>query len=102
VSAASAIFAVATGVLVFWPGRVDWDMFTIGFRTGSPRWFLIMGCAGLACMLGLLALGLGANSAGQRRNDKQKQSWIGFFVGAFAMTLTIVFMTIFMLRGEGA
>ena len=33
---------------------------------------------------------LGVSSAGQRRNEHQKRSWAGFFLGAFVLSLTII------------
>ncbi len=102
VSSASALFVIATAVLVFWPGRVDWEAWTIAYRLGSARWLAVMGCGALAALLSLTGLSFGANSAGQRRNDKQTQSWIGFFAGAFCLTLTILLLVIFLLRGDVA
>ena len=55
--------------------------------------------------LGALALstagfGLGLNSAGQRRNDKPGLSWLGFFVGAAGITLTVILLLLFKIWGE--
>jgi len=58
----------------------------------------------LACILAsllsaVLSLLLGWNSAGQRRNDRTVQSWIGFFLGGSVLTLNIVLLLAFwMLR----
>lgn len=97
-SAASVVFVIGTAVLLFY--RYDADSRTVLYMIGTPRWFLLMACAGLAGLLSLLGLSLGANSAGQRRNDKQTRSWIGFFIGAFVLTMTIILLAIYLVRGE--
>lgn len=51
-------------------------------------------------ILSAAGFGFGLNSAGQRRNDKQQLSWIGFFVGALVLAITIVLLFIFKQRGE--
>jgi len=54
------------------------------------------GCA-LAILLACFGTALGFNSAGQRRNDRQKQSWLGFFLGVAALLLAILLLVAFML-----
>jgi hypothetical protein len=50
---------------------------------------------GLAC-LGII---LGINSAGQRRNEHQRRSWTGFFIGVLVLSLAIIaFAGFWMLR----
>lgn len=50
-----------------------------------------------------LAILLGWNSAGQRRNEKQSSSWIGFFVGGTVLTVAIIVLIgFYMLRLEHA
>ncbi len=97
-SAVSMVFVVGTALLVF--RNFNLETMTISYKTGSTRWMLLMACAGLSGLLSLLGLSFGANSAGQRRNDKQKQSWIGFFIGAFVLTVTIILLAFFFMRGE--
>ncbi len=66
----------------------------------NPLWLgALLGCTGLAMLGGGLALALGFNSAGQRRNDKPRFSWIGFFLGGTVLSLAIVvFLAVYMLR----
>lgn len=69
---------------------------------GSKK-YLLMHHASLLVALGVsfLALVLGWNSAGQRRNDRQGQSWTGFFVGGTVFTASLILMIAFyMLRLE--
>jgi len=55
---------------------------------------------GMTLMLSITGFGLGLNSVGQRRNDKQRMSWIGFFVGAAVFSLTLIIFFLFRARGE--
>ena len=59
----------------------------------------VLGATALTLMLSAVGFGLGLSSAGQRRNDKQKWSWIGFFVGAGVLCLTLIVFA-FYLKGE--
>ncbi len=57
----------------------------------------------IATVTGTLAaagFGFGANSAGQRRNEKAGLSWVGFFIGAAVMCLTVLVVFFFRSRGE--
>ncbi len=55
--------------------------------------------------LSVTGLGLGFNSAGQRRNDEQKKSWMAFFIGAAGLSAAIIilfaFKTLGLERGVG-
>lgn len=57
-------------------------------------------CALSTMMLSAAGFGLGLSSAGQRRNDKQRLSWIGFFTGALVLAITFVLVFCLMKRGE--
>jgi len=45
--------------------------------------------------LGLLAFGLGINSAGQRRNIYSGRSWLGFLLGAAGMLVAFLLVACF-------
>ncbi len=51
---------------------------------------IILGCVLAAGGLSVVGLGLGFNSAGQRRNKDSGKSWIGFFIGTGVLSLTII------------
>lgn len=52
----------------------------------------------LASMLpALVGFALGLNSAGQRRNDASRQSWIGFFLGGAVLTIDVILVLAFMM-----
>ncbi len=68
---------------------------------GSEGFFLPMfgGCLLLSMVPSALGLALGWSSAGQRRNDKPRRSWLGFFVGGGVMTVDLILLIAFwMLR----
>lgn len=47
-------------------------------------------CVVLAMMLSVIGLGLGFNSAGQRRNKEQHKSWLGLFIGTAVLSFSII------------
>ncbi len=79
--------------------RFDAEMTMIPYRSAGPRHLAILAGIAAAGLLSLIGIALGLNSAGQRRNDKQKQSWLGFFVGAAALSLTIILFAAFQILG---
>ena len=44
-----------------------------------------------------LAFFLGWNSAGERRNERQGRSWLGFFLGGTVLTLDIILVLAFLM-----
>ncbi len=46
-------------------------------------------------LLAATAAMMGFNSAGQKRNEKNKQSWIAFFVGTATASLAIIVFSVF-------
>ncbi|GMU23085.1 MAG: hypothetical protein AMXMBFR13_31680 [Phycisphaerae bacterium] len=67
---------------------------------GPTRRIAVLAAGGLTALLAALGFGFGLNSAGQRRNDKPLLSWIGFFVGAGVLCLSLVLLYFFIKRGE--
>ena len=60
-----------------------------------------LSCILISLVPSTIAFLLGWNSAGQRRNDKSGQSWIGFFLGGAVVTFNLVLLIAFyMLRFE--
>jgi hypothetical protein len=64
------------------------------------RFPAIAACTAIALLLGALGVLLGFGSADARRNERIRLSWIGFFVGALAVTLAIVFFAFFWILSE--
>lgn len=94
-----ATYAVLTSLLSVAPlaGAIflllrNWESELGAIVHGSQGSFLpaLAVCVGLAGVGGAVGLVLGINSAGQRRNDKQRLSWTGFFVGSAVVTGTII------------
>lgn len=67
---------------------------------GSPTRMAILLATAVTAMLAVIGFGLGINSVGQRRNERQSLSWMGFFVGSAVLVLTIGVFAFFFLRGE--
>jgi len=63
--------------------------FEILYSSKSISFPAILGCTALAAALGATGFYLGFNSAGQNRNKKQGLSWMGFFLNAAVLTLTL-------------
>jgi len=67
---------------------------------GPNRKLAIYLATAITILLAVFGFGLGYNSAGQRRNDKQQLSWLGFFISAVVICLTIVLFLLFHWRAE--
>jgi FtsH-binding integral membrane protein len=63
---------------------------------GNPLYqMVVMGGMAVTMLLSGVGLMLGLSSAGQRRNERQKQSWTGFFLGTAVLSLTIIMLAAF-------
>ncbi len=67
---------------------------------GQRTYMAVVAAAAVTALLAVIGFGLGINSVGQRRNEKQVLSWAGFFIGAAVLVLTICVCIFFLLRGE--
>ncbi len=56
---------------------------------------MVLGSAGLTMLLAVFGTALGFNSAGQRRNEKQRLSWAGFFLGSGVFTVAVILFAAF-------
>ena len=94
VSAASVLPCVTMAWLLVrnWRGDIHQIVFA------NPMFQVTyLGCAAATMLLAVFGLVLGFNSAGQRRNELQHRSWLGFFVGSGAFTLGVILVLAFML-----
>ena len=97
-SAAAFVFVVAMAAMI--AGALNMEMKVITYGSEGLRMPAIY-LTGLAAFgLGVAGFGLGMNSAGKRRNDKPKRSWIGFFLGAGAITFSLLLLVLFKMWGE--
>lgn len=61
---------------------------------GQYRRVLVMAFTAVTLLIGVVSLGLGFNSLGQKRNAKQGRSWIGMMMGAVAVAISpVLFFT---------
>ncbi|MGB9624401.1 MAG: hypothetical protein ACPMAQ_06015 [Phycisphaerae bacterium] len=97
-SAAALVCVAGLAVLVFQHLVIREKV--IPYNPKSLRMPLVYVSGLLALGLGIAGFGLGLNSAGQRRNDKPVHSWIGFFLGAGAITLSIILLFLFKSWGD--
>jgi len=67
---------------------------------GPPTRMAILLATAVTGLLAVIGFGLGINSVGQRRNERQSLSWMGFFVSSAVLVLTIGVFAFFFFRGE--
>ncbi len=79
--------------------HVDTNTWSVMYGNMNRKYLILLATA-VSLFLGAIALGLGFNSAGQRRNEKTKLSWLGFFLGAGAVCLAIIVACFFQFRSE--
>lgn len=94
-SISSMFFVAGLAVLVLQNYKGKAADHIIWYSQKSLRLPAILVCTAIAMLLGSIGLAMGFGSADARRNDRAKQSWIGFFIGALAVTLAIVFFAFF-------
>lgn len=99
VSCASAVFTLGLFALLFLKGNYNSDLGRIVYGRETlfgPIAFVI---TTIALLLGATGAAMGVNSAGQRRNEFSRRSWIAFFIGAGTISLTIILFAAFWLLG---
>jgi hypothetical protein len=89
---AASLFSVVPliGAVALMLRNWNGDLGQIVHGTGGKFLPMLGVCVALAVVSGGVGLVLGLNSAGQRRNDKERRSWIGFFLGSAAVTGGII------------
>ncbi len=75
---------VAVSVLRYEPSM---KAIVFGNQLFQPGVLLSTAAAMFFSTIGII---LGVNSAGQRRNEHQRRSWTGFFLGVVVLSLTII------------
>lgn len=96
-----ALGSVAPCAFALFLGWTRFDLTLGRIVYGSQGKFVIafVGCVLLSLAPGALAFVLGLNSAGQKRNDRSGQSWLGFFLGGLVLTADLILLIAFyMLR----
>ena len=93
-SAASVVVLVGVAALLIRNGYHSWHIRRIMY--GNPLYqMMVMGGMALTMLLSGVGLLLGVSSAGQRRNELQRQSWTGFFLGTAVLSLAIIVLVAF-------
>ncbi len=95
-SLASAVTFIALVGLIL--RRLSWAELTVFY--GQPTRMAILLATAVTGLLAVIGFGLGINSVGQRRNERQSLSWTGFFVSSVVMVLTLIVFAFFTFRGE--
>jgi len=98
-SALSAMPCVGAALVLLM--KYDSDLGQIVYGSGGKVVPVFLACVVLSLLPGFAGFLLGLSSAGQRRNEKQTRSWIGFFVGGTVCTVDVILVLAFvMLRLE--
>jgi hypothetical protein len=92
----SCVSLAGLALLVF--RNIDRAQWVIAY--GKNRGLMVQAAAAVTILLAGIAFGMGLNSAGQRRNDRPKLSWLGFFIGALVICAALVLLFLFKTRGE--
>ncbi len=92
-----SLASVAPFLVAFALAATRFDPVLAQIRYGSEGKFVgaFAACVLISMAPSALAFALGWNSAGQRRNDRQKRSWTGFFVGGLVLTLNFILLLAF-------
>lgn len=81
--------------------KETWTILYSGTSTyGRYRSTLVYLFAAVTILLGAVALAMGFNSLGQKRNTKQGRSFLGMAIGAVAIAVAPVFVTMWIWRSE--
>jgi len=67
---------------------------------GRYRKGLVMLFAAVTFLIGVVSLGLGFNSLGQKRNNKQGRSWMGMLMGGVCVALSPVLFAAWRMLSE--
>ena len=71
------------------------EMRVVVYGGGSLFAPVVLGVTALTLLLGAVGAAMGANSAGQRRNNLSKRSWAGFLLGCATVSATIILFAMF-------
>lgn len=91
----SCLCLLVLGYLVF--HNINWSEWVIYYGHKWRRQAVHVGAA-ITVMAATAALGFGLNSAGQRRNTRPRESWLGFLLGAGIICFAVVLVFIFRQR----
>ncbi len=98
----AAILSIASAIPGLFGLYLVFDRYNAQLRQiiygAEGRFVVVLGaCMVASALLAAVAFALGWNSAGQRRNDRQRRSWFGFFLGGAVLTMDAILMLAFMM-----
>ncbi len=93
ISAAGVVGLLALAYLLYRNYHADMKVVMYG-RKGmyGPIIFIL---TAITLLMSATGAAIGANSAGQRRNEYTRRSWAAFFIGAATISLTIIAFSVF-------
>lgn len=88
----ASLFSVVPliGAVVLMLRNWDGDLGAVVHGSGGKFLPILAICIALAMLSGGVGLVMGINSAGQRRNERERRSWIGFFLGGAVVTGSLI------------
>ncbi|NOX58953.1 MAG: hypothetical protein GXP29_08870 [Planctomycetes bacterium] len=87
----------ALTVLIFRNFKQD-EMSVVYSRNGLFGPIVVITTA-LTCLLAATGAAIGLNSAGQKRNELNRRSWMAFFIGTGALSVTLILFVAFLQYG---
>lgn len=92
-SIASAVFVLVLAALVL--ENYNPVESTIAYSPKTLRYPAILATTGLSGFLAAVGFGFGVSSLGHKRNHRQRESLIGFLLGALVICLAIILFALF-------
>jgi hypothetical protein len=71
------------------------DMNSIIYSAKSSYQLMVLLLTAVTMLLAATAIAMGANSAGQKRNEKGRLSWLGFFIGGGTLSGAVILFAAF-------
>ncbi|MCH8967200.1 MAG: hypothetical protein IID43_05940 [Planctomycetes bacterium] len=90
-----AVFPLMAGVFLAWRNYHD-DVRQIIYASGAYP-LALLACIALSVLPSAVGCLFGWSSAGRPRNDRQRRSWLGFFVGGAVLTANVIVLVAFLM-----
>jgi len=79
----------AVGALAVILQKFDWENMWITYDPRGKRILALGAALGLALLTSAAGFFIGLNSAGQKRNTKERLAWLGFFISAGVIVIAM-------------
>lgn len=90
----SSVFFVL-GMIALIYRNYDAESQAVYYNPERLYFMAVLAMTGLGALLSTVGALFGISSAGQRRNDQQKKSWIAFFLGTTMLSATLILFSFF-------